>query len=101
MNLPAFTYKGNRPFLTRHSPSTYVVLRFLGMRKMGNVVRLLFETGPRKWRPVVEPTTGRRTYDRSPQKTILGSGVDVMITIFGDFGQFSSKKLRFSQKPML
>jgi hypothetical protein len=29
------------------------------------------------------------------------SGVDVMITIFYDFCQFSSKKWRFSQKPML
>jgi hypothetical protein len=29
------------------------------------------------------------------------SGVDVMITIFCDFWQFSAKKWRFSQKPML
>jgi hypothetical protein len=29
------------------------------------------------------------------------SGVDVMITIFCDFCQFSAKNLRFSQKPML
>jgi hypothetical protein len=29
------------------------------------------------------------------------TGVDVMITIFCDFCQFSAKKLRFSQKPML
>jgi hypothetical protein len=28
-------------------------------------------------------------------------GVDVMITIFGDFRQFSAKNWRFSQKPML
>jgi hypothetical protein len=30
-----------------------------------------------------------------------GSGVNVMITIFGDFCQFSAKKLALSQKPML
>jgi hypothetical protein len=30
-----------------------------------------------------------------------GPGVDVMITIFYDFCQFSAKKLAFSQKPML
>jgi hypothetical protein len=29
------------------------------------------------------------------------TGVDVMITIFGDFGQFSAKKWRFSQQPTL
>jgi hypothetical protein len=28
-------------------------------------------------------------------------GVDVMITIFGDFCQFSAKNWRFSQIPML
>jgi hypothetical protein len=33
--------------------------------------------------------------------TTLKPGVDVMITIFGDFSQFSAKKWRFFQKPML
>jgi hypothetical protein len=31
----------------------------------------------------------------------LAPGVDVMITIFCDFCQFSAKKWSFSQKPML
>jgi hypothetical protein len=35
------------------------------------------------------------------QNVVLNPGVDVMITIFGDFWQFSAKKWRFSQKPML
>jgi hypothetical protein len=30
----------------------------------------------------------------------ISSGVDVMITIFGDLRHFSAKKGRFSQKPM-
>jgi hypothetical protein len=37
------------------------------------------------------------------QTTIIGicTYIDVIITIFGDFRQFSAKKLAFSQKPML
>jgi hypothetical protein len=36
------------------------------------------------------------------EKGIFASpGVDVMITIFCDFWQFSAKNGRFSQKPML
>jgi hypothetical protein len=39
---------------------------------------------------------------QSPNGRKFGqSGVDVMITIFCDFCQFSAKKLAFSQKPML
>jgi hypothetical protein len=32
---------------------------------------------------------------------LVSTGVDVMITIFYDFWQFSAKNWRFSQKPML
>jgi hypothetical protein len=43
---------------------------------------------------------------KTPQKTELWQrcllpGIDVMATIFCDFCQFSAKKMRFSQKPML
>jgi hypothetical protein len=35
------------------------------------------------------------------REVVLGSGVNVMITIFCEFGQFSAKNWRFSQTPML
>jgi hypothetical protein len=47
---------------------------------------------------------GSKTISRSLWTTFTldyDSGVDVMITIFGDFSQFSAKKLAFFQKPML
>jgi hypothetical protein len=43
----------------------------------------------------------RGKHRRAWHKTGTRPGVDVMIKIFGDFRQFSAKKLAFSQKPML
>jgi hypothetical protein len=38
---------------------------------------------------------------KSKKQLLQKSSVDVMITIFCDFCQFSAKKLAFSQKPLL
>jgi hypothetical protein len=44
---------------------------------------------------------GNQQRKRKKCFVILRTGVDVMITIFCDFCQFSAKKWRFSQTPML
>jgi hypothetical protein len=50
---------------------------------------------------VIKKKTGRRKQSPYKSRKCAQSGVDVMIIIFCDFRNFSSKKLRFSQKPML
>jgi hypothetical protein len=66
-------------------------------------------TIPEQFHQIIVAISQFPTYDiiisgninRNIAKMMIRAGVDVMITIFCDFCQFSAKKLPFSQKPML
>jgi hypothetical protein len=61
---------------------------FHGKKATENFEHFLYYKNTQNWQP-----PNRRKFGQS--------GVDVMITNFCDFCQFSSKKWRFSENPML
>jgi hypothetical protein len=84
----------------RKSPKIVIITSTPGHPDIDQVLKISFfrRKNPRT---LSKPKSARRTTAAPGLQKGEKPGVDVMMTIFGNFGQFSAKNWHFSQKSML